>query len=327
MKTAPAKFTIRPFESTDSDYAALVKLSNQDWPNNPSTVELWKQNDSKRKPKHLSRRYIGEIETENGKQIVALGFVSKRGLSEGSGKYNIKFRIDEEFKDHGFDEPLYTHMIADLANEKPIALKTEVQERHTYRVQLFQQQGFQESIKPKRYCQLEVSSFEVGLLAGYSEKVAASGIVITNVQKLKTYDSNWMQKFYDMDTAIEQQISNANEFKFMEFDEYIKMFEDKNFLADAQFVAVDGDKYVGLSSLWPDPVCKDLLYVGTTRVLQSHRRRGIATALKLKTIAFAQAYGANTIQTRNKVNSPMYALNMKLGFEPGIVLLTLEKVL
>jgi len=98
-------------------------------------------------------------------------------------------------------------------------------------------------------------------------------------------------------------------------------------MADAHFVAVDGDNFVGMSSLWPNSVREDLLHIGTTRILQSHRRRGIATTLKLKTTAFAQAYGANAIQTRNEKDSPMFTINMKLGFKPGLTLLFFEKVL
>lgn len=335
MKIDIANFTIRPFEPIDLDYAAAVKLVNQDWPNNQSTVEIWKDIDSKRNPKHLNRRYIGEMETEKGKQIVAVGFVNKRGLSDEPGKYFINFYIDKEFESLGLAEPLYTRMVTDLADKNPVGLKNETREDKAYRIQLFEQKGFHQTKRPKRYSELNVSSFEFGLFTGYSEKVAASGIVIATIQELETRNSNWMQKLYDMDIVIDKDIHDTDEFKLgtdefksMGLDEFAKMFEDINFRPDAQFVAVDGDNnYVGISSLWPDLGREDLLYVGTTRVLPSHRRHGIATALKLKTIEFAKAYGVNTIQTRNEVNSPMYNLNMKLGFQPGLAVLTFEKAL
>lgn len=327
MKINIAHFTVRPFESTDLDYAAAVKFFNQNWPNNPATIEIWKDRDSKRNPKYLNRRYIGEIRTENGKQIVAVGFVNNRNLMEEPGKYFIKFYIDKEFKDQGFVEPLYTHMVADLADKNPVALKTEIREDNVSLIKLFQQRGFQDNRRPKRYSELDVSNFDFDPFARYSEKVASSGIKIVNVQKLETSDSNWMQKLYDLETTIEKEIRNTNEYKHMELKEYAKMFKEVNFLAEAHFVAVDGDNYVGISSLWPDPVREDLLYIGTTRILLSHRRLGIATALKLKTIAFAQAYGANAIQTRNVKNSPMFTLNRRLGFKPGLTLLFFDKVL
>lgn len=327
MRIDTSNLTIRPFEPTDLDYAAMVKLVNQDWPNNLSSVKGWKYNDSKRNPKHLYRRYIGEIEIESGKQIVAVGFVNKRGLTNVPGKYFIKYYIDKAFKGQGLDEPLYTHMVTDLADKNPIELKTETRDDNTERIELFQQKGFQQRRKPKRYFELDVSNFKSGLFPKYTEKLAASGIRIVTLQELEKKDSNWMQKLYDLEITIKKEILDPNEFKPIGLDEYAKMFKAVNFRADASFVALDDNNYIGISSLWPDLVRKDLLFVGTTSVLPSYRNRGIATALKIKTIEFAEAYGANAIQTRTVENSPMHVLNMKLGFKPGLKLLFFEKVL
>ena len=69
------------------------------------------------------------------------------------------------------------------------------------------------------------------------------------------------------------------------------------------------------------------LNVGVTGVLPSHRRNGIATALKLKTIQYAIDYGAVTLKTGNEENNPMYDLNMALGFKPKPAWLSLRKTL
>jgi len=145
MKIDPVNFTVRLFESTDFDYSAMVKLFNQDWPKNQSTVEFWKQQDSQHNSKYLNQRYILEIETKNSKQIVALGFINKRSVSNEPGKYFIKIHIVKEFKDQGLGEPLYTHMVTDLADKNPVVLKTEIREDHVSLIELFQQKGFQET--------------------------------------------------------------------------------------------------------------------------------------------------------------------------------------
>ena len=64
-----------------------------------------------------------------------------------------------------------------------------------------------------------------------------------------------------------------------------------------------------------------------TGVLRSHRRRGIATTLKLHAMAFAHQYGARVIVTDNEESNPMYDLNMKLGFKPGPALVENQKQL
>jgi len=53
-----------------------------------------------------------------------------------------------------------------------------------------------------------------------------------------------------------------------------------------------------------------------TGVLPEYRRRGIATALKVKTISYAREHGFRRIFT-NSDNPAMKVLNAKLGFVSG----------
>lgn len=317
--------TIRPYEPTDAGIEAVVEIVNQAWPKDPTTVEIWKHNDSIRNPNYLDRRFVGEIENENAKRIVAAGFCEESIWFNKSGKYYIDFLIDQEFEGQGLDEPLYAHLITDLADKNPTELKTGVREGNAPRIEFLQQKGFQQTMRAPS-CELDVPSFDFAPFAGCAEKVAASGIAIVTVSELQARDSDWMQKLYDLEIAIEQDVPDTDELTPAGLDEFAKNFERANIRTDAWFVAVDGDDYVGMSSLWPNLVLEDMLAVGITGVLPSHRRRGIATALKLKTIEFAQAYGAKIIETGNEENNPMYDLNMKLGFKPMPAWLTFEKV-
>jgi GNAT superfamily N-acetyltransferase len=53
-------------------------------------------------------------------------------------------------------------------------------------------------------------------------------------------------------------------------------------------IAKDGDKYVGMSTVWKAQKDPKGLYQGLTGVVRDYRGQGIAVALKLKVIEFAR---------------------------------------
>jgi GNAT superfamily N-acetyltransferase len=88
---------------------------------------------------------------------------------------------------------------------------------------------------------------------------------------------------------------------------------------DAFFVAVDevtGD-VVGYASLIYDAASTTVAYHDMTAVRRAYRGRGIATALKRATIAWAIEHGLEALDTGNdEENVPMRAVNLALGYRP-----------
>lgn len=326
MKEKRSDFKIRPYEPTDIDIAAAVKFVNEVWPNQPSTVEIWKHNDSIRNPKRFDRRFVGEVDEEVGKRIVAMGFISDRIWAQKPGKYYIDIYIDKKYRGEGIDELFYPHLLANLADKQPTELGIGCKEDNVVRMKFLEQKGFKQTMRDP-CSELDVPGFESNSFTAYTEKMASSGIVIYDLAGLQKIHPDWMQKLYDLEMVIERDVPDTDDFTPAGLEEYAKHFQRITFRADAWFVAVDGDDYVGMSSLWTNKVLDDVLSVGITGVLPSHRRRGIGTALKLKTIEFAQKYGARIIETGNEENNPMYTLNMNLGFNPTPAWLSFEKVL
>jgi len=67
------------------------------------------------------------------------------------------------------------------------------------------------------------------------------------------------------------------------------------------------------------------LHVAFTGVVPSHRRQGLATALKIMGINFAKKAGYKRIRTGNEENNPMLTLNKKSGFIELTASLAFEK--
>jgi mycothiol synthase len=104
------------------------------------------------------------------------------------------------------------------------------------------------------------------------------------------------------------------------------VFEAPRATADAIFVARDRDQIVGLSYLVRRG--NGEAEVGDTGVVHSHRRRGIARALKLMATRYAAEQGIPRVHTDNRSdNAGMLALNTELGFQPTEAIVIFEKTL
>jgi mycothiol synthase len=80
-------------------------------------------------------------------------------------------------------------------------------------------------------------------------------------------------------------------------------------------VALEGDRVVGYATLVPLAALPDTLEHELTGVLRSHRRRGIAQALKREQIRWAAAAGYRRLVTwTQEGNDAMRSLNLKLGY-------------
>jgi GNAT superfamily N-acetyltransferase len=89
--------------------------------------------------------------------------------------------------------------------------------------------------------------------------------------------------------------------------------------ADAFHVALDeaSGEAVGYASLVLAPGSTTMAFHAMTAVRPAFRGRGIATALKRATIAWAIGHGLEALETSNDVrNTPMRAVNAALGYEP-----------
>ena len=96
------------------------------------------------------------------------------------------------------------------------------------------------------------------------------------------------------------------------FEQWVE-HEDR--LRAVAVVALDGGEVVGYACLYRMPGDTQRLENGLTAVKRSHRRRGIATALKRAQIAWAREHGFTEIHSSMvEGNAAMRAVNERLGY-------------
>ena len=99
--------------------------------------------------------------------------------------------------------------------------------------------------------------------------------------------------------------------------------ESDNALPEANFLALDGARLVGVSRVGRRATEPEVLNQDFTGTDPDYQGRGIALALKLRTVEYAQTHGFREIWTQNDtLNVPMLRINERLGFQrqPPIIL-------
>jgi mycothiol synthase len=303
---------IQLFTSDEQSYCQLVEVHNAVWPNQKNTPEQWKYADDNRKPEHFFQRYVAYV----GGRMVAWGTAGQHAWSFQEGKYGLYGGVHPDYRGRGIGSALYDQLCAIVMPLNPAKLVAETREDQPHGLSFLEKRGFKRAM---RYpiSELAVDSFDFTRFQPTVDAVRASGIAIKPLTILQQEDPGWKQKIYDLEWELAEDVPSPDPLTPPGLDHYERnVLQNPDFMPDAYYVALDGAGYVGMSNLWRDPVNAQRLDTGLTGVRRTHRRRGIATALKVHGIRFARDYGAATIETGNEEHNPMYQLNLQLGYKP-----------
>ncbi len=318
MKTMPE--TIRLFDYSDSDYDALVALWNATNPDMLQNRAEWQFSDKNRDKKYLYQRFL--IEQDGA--VVGSCTYQEPSWSYQKGKFSVGYMLAPAYLDTNLHQAAYDFLMEKLSTYEVTTLITLLRENHVERLAFLKKQGFKQ-VQRGPVSHLDAPGFDPAPYEGLVQKLTAEGIEIISAVEWQKRDPAWLRKWYDLRWELLQDIPTPDELTRISWESFIKMLESPNYLQEALFFAFDGDTLVGTSGLWRPPADETLLITGLTGTVRSYRRRGIATAMKVRGIQFAKQYGAERIETDNEENNPMYQINMKLGYKPAPAWLDLEK--
>jgi GNAT superfamily N-acetyltransferase len=301
--------TIRPFEPTDAEYEAVVAVHNATNPGYADTPGEWRHFDEVRDPKHKFQRYVA---LTNG-QIVGFANYFQPGWAFHPRKFGVSVSVHPECQGRGIGSALYDTVMEALAPFEPLLVRTRTREDWARGVRFILDRGFVEDMREWE-SHLDVAAFDPAPFAGAERKMREHGIEIKSMVELAD-DPDRDRKIYELDIDVARDVPSPDPFTPMEFERFHEMvFKNPGLIPDAWLVAVDGDEYVGVSTLWKSEASADL-FNGLTGVRRDHRRKGIALGLKLRNIAYAKSIGAPVIKTWNESNNrAMLGINEALGF-------------
>ena len=188
--------------------------------------------------------------------------------------------------------------------------------------------GFEE-VQREWESRLDIAGFDFDRFRGAEERVARQNIVITTLAAEMERDPQALRKAYELRLAGEEDEPAVDPITPVPFETFLsEEVESPSALREAYFLAKQGDRYIGESTLFRDLEEPEVLHQGFTAVLRECRGRGVAMALKLRTVRYAREHGKLDIRTWNNTrNRPMLRINEAMGFEKQPVWIEYEKQL
>lgn len=303
---------IRRFKYDDRDYEAAVAIENAIYPEHPQDAQSWRYWDSNREAKYLYRRYLAEVDG----RPVASADLGHTAWSYQPGKFFVFVAVEPRYQRRGIGRAFYNYLMDEVAFLEPTKLVSRAREDHRHSTRFLKRRGFAATMRMP-VSRLQVANFDPEPFQAKVNRTLGSGISIKTMAQLRDVDPHWKRKIYELEWECLQDVPSTDPFTKRSFEHFERVtLGNPRLLPDAWFVAIDGDHYVGLSVLWRNAADRRLLETGLTGVVRSHRRRGVATALKVQAIRYAQEAGAEYVDTDNEENNPMLQLNIQLGFKP-----------
>lgn len=290
------------------DYAALARFLSAFEPDPISATQIheWDQ----RLADSIVRRSI----VRGGEAAIHGYSVALHSPWEPEGRFYLWVGVEEAQRRQGLGNLLYEDALRFIRSQHGTEIRTAVNEPDAAGLRFAQARGF--SITTHTFAStLNLHSFDEGRFAGIVDALERAGIRFfsladvgdTEEARRQLYDLNYRAVMDDP----------GSDGSFPPFEQFSPNLDIASwFRAEGQILAADGDRYVGLSAVGYFAE-SNMMYNMITGVDPDYRGRGIAQALKVLTIRYAKACGADYIRTNNNSrNAPMLAINCKLGYQP-----------
>ena len=241
------------------------------------------------------------------------------------GKFWVWALVDPEFQGRGVARRLSGWLARELSRLGARTVWANARDDRPGDLRFLESRGFREIWR--NVCQrLNVEETDLSRIDDAMEHARGQGIAIVTLAEESARNPDYLRDLCDLHNLVEADVPRAGYFTPAPYQEFADDFAREGVLPDAYFLAKDGDRWVGVSYLTKMDGDPHTLEVGLTGVRREYRRRGIATALKLRTIGFARNHGYHAIETGNdSTNQPILALNRSVGFKRTYAWVSYEK--
>jgi len=323
---APTTVRLRPLQ--DGDFEALAELYTANFPEEPRTAAEARERYEKFDAARFVREYVVAVDGDD--RIVGSGVYAHVPWSFHPDKYTIYVMVHPTHQRRGIGTRIMEHLWDGLRVRGATRVRSWAREDYQRSLAFLARYGFQEYSRTFE-SRLPVARVEVARFAGAEERARAAGITITALADELARDPDCLPAVYQAHCGLEVTTPHTDPDLPVapSYDHWLTHdVRHPRVPLDAYFLAKQGEFYVGESAMKQSESEPDVLWQQLTAVHREFQGHGVATALKLRTIEYAQRHGVREIRTFNSSNNgPMLTINTKLGFvrQPAWIDFLLER--
>ena len=309
---------IKKFTATDKEFKELARIDNlvnHDSINHPDEDKReWSIRD-----KNIIRNRL--LLYKDNILIGALYY--SQGRDENSKTAFYTLNLDPNYDNKGFRKLLYDKMLIEVKNFNCDLIHTSIYDHPNYNEhkKLLEKENFK-LVQTNREYSCDITKINLKKYASLIIKLENDGIkfydskeeMVKNDEKFP----NHFKKLEELEWTIEQDIPIPDDIKHtrLPYDYWLKLchdFYDNSYGID--IVAVYKKQYIASTDIGINQSEPHKGWTGSLGVLRDFRRKGIATAIKIKAIEKLLEKGVTELRTDNEKNNPMYKINIALGFK------------
>ncbi|MFM7321730.1 MAG: N-acetyltransferase family protein, partial [Armatimonadota bacterium] len=313
----PVVLEIRPFDPAVDGYAAVAGVLTRAQPLFPVTAEEVEAGDAMRPAHHRRHRMVAL----DGGALVGAAWIGHSLWAFVPDQCMVLVTVAPEHRRRGIGTALHRAAEACVSDMGSVVLRAKVSDDDPAGLSFASRLGYREEMCT-RMVRLHLGEMEIDGLRSAWERLEHDGFRFIDLSQWlgETGREPGLRAVHALEHAIEADIPHPEGTPFAgpDFEDWCRVLERSlSFRPEGYHLAVaPTGELAGLSFLLV-PRLGGTAETGLTGVGRPWRRRGLARALKHRSIAWAHGAGIAEIRTENaEENAGMRALNDALGFVP-----------
>jgi ribosomal protein S18 acetylase RimI-like enzyme len=314
------------FSWTDESYRRLARLHSVVWPEDTASSDWLARFDRERDAgRPITRRvmvgddgrYVGAVETGPAR------------WSDDPRRFELHVMVEPAARRRGVGGRLWDEGLAMAAGRADVVEGATTEDR-AEAVAFLEARGCRRLARNPQ-SELDVATFDASRWAGLVERVIGSGVRLVALARDRAGREPVLPDLWALFRRCLSDVPGQARAVAPPFDVWRRSFDtNPDLRPETHILARCGGQLVGMTQLWGSQANPGLLYTGFTGVEVSFRRRGIATAMKIRSLQAAQRLadgirGGLSVRTSNEESNSMLRINHALGFVEGPARLIYER--